>query len=491
MSEETLETPTIEPMIEGENEKTKLQQEVVIKDAGPCKKHVKVTIDRGSIDARIEGKISGLMVETPAHVPGFRPGKAPRKIIERKFFKEVASEVKTEVLLASLEQLADEQLISPLSPPDLDPYAVEIPETGPMIYEFDIEVRPEFDLPDYKNLKLRRPIHSFGEAEIVKEGRRLLERYGQVVPKEGDAPAVDTDDFVVVDMVLENNGKELNRLTEIQLRVEPRVALNDCVIEDFAKKMVGAKAGDVRELEIVFSQDLVDPNLRGMKLTGKFTVKEIKMVRVPDLSMDILTEFGVRSAEQFHELVNVRLEQRLAYVQRQTVRAQVFTQLAGGKEWDLPQDLLERQARRTLQRKVIEMRSGGMSEDQILARRRVLENDAVRSTQAALKEHFVLQKVAELEKLEIEDSDIDSEIDRIADQNNESPRKVRARMEKDDLLEPLATELLERKALDLVLSTAVYEDYELTPAERTEGDASSAEASAAPVSENTENVGNG
>ena len=75
----------------------------------------------------------------------------------------------------------------------------------------------------------------------------------------------------------------------------------------------------------------------------------------------------------------------------------------------------------------------------------------------------MLQKIAEVEKLEIEDADIDAEIDEIADRSGESPRKVRARMEKEDLIEALATELLERKALDLVLKEATYDDYEMNP----------------------------
>ena len=160
----------------------KLPQQVEISDAGPCKKHVKVTVERAAIDGRIDEKFTDLMVENPAQVPGFRPGKAPRKIIERKFAKEIAGEVKNEVLMASLEQLAEDNMLSPLSPPELDPAAVVIPEAGPMVYEFDIEVRPEFDLPDYKGLKLRRPTHAFTDAEVEKESRRLLERYGTIVP---------------------------------------------------------------------------------------------------------------------------------------------------------------------------------------------------------------------------------------------------------------------------------------------------------------------
>jgi trigger factor len=467
----------------------KLPQQVEITDAGPCKKHVKVTVDRAAIDGRMDEKFSDLMVEHPAQVPGFRPGKAPRKIIERKFGKEVAGEVKNEILMASLEQLAEENLLSPLSPPELDPAAVVIPDEGPMVYEFDIEVRPEFDLPDYKGLKLRRPTHTFTDAEVAKEAKRLLEPYGTIVPKDGP---VALDDLVTADLVIKGpDGKEVNKLSEVRFKVEKRLALSDGVAENFGKQIAGAKPGDTRTVDITLSQDLANEAMRGKKVRADFTVKDVKTVRLPELTPDVLADFGVRTPEQFNELVRTRLERYLEYVQRQAARQQVLQKLAGDAKWDLPRDLLTRQARKTMARKVMEMRSAGMTDEQIVGRRRLLEQDAVRSTAAALKEHFVLQKIAETEKLEIEDADVDAEIDRIADQTGESPRKVRARMEKEDLIEALATELLERKALDLVLSTAEYEDYELTPAETDEGEVATVDAQAAPQAEGETPTGNG
>ena len=89
------------------------------------------------------------------------------------------------------------------------------------------------------------------------------------------------------------------------------------------------------------------------------------------------------------------------------------------------------------------------------------EQDVLQSTALALKEHFVLQKIAEVEKIDVDDDDINDEIERIADQNDESPRRVRARLEKEDLLETLAAEIIERKALDLILDSAEYEDVPL------------------------------
>lgn len=441
-------------------EMKKLPQQVEISDAGPCRKHVKVTIERVAIDALIEEKFSDLMLKNPAQISGFRPGKAPRKIIERKFKNEVYGEAKTQLLMASLEQLAEDSTLSPLSPPELDPASVLIPEDGPMVYEFRIEVRPEFDLPSYKNLKVKKPVHDFTDAEIAKEGDRLLEPYGSLVPKDGVVALFDT---ITVDAVIKDGDKELNKVNEIALKVEKRLALSDGVAQDFGSQMAGAKVGDTRTVDITLSQEVGTESLRGAKVQAVFTVKEIKATRKPELTEALYENFGVRNAEQYSEYVRARLNRFMEYTQRNAARASVFDTLAKDAKFDLPQDLLVRQARKTLQRRVMEMRSSGMNDEQILGRQRVLEQDVIRTTAAALKEHFVLQKIAEIEKLEIEDEDIDAEIEAIADRSGESPRKVKARMEREDMLEALATELLERRALETVLATAEYEEYPFDP----------------------------
>jgi trigger factor len=443
-------------------EGAKLQQTVEISDVGPCKKHIKVVVNRDAIDARFNDKYTELVRDISAPINGFRPGKAPRKVIERRFRSSVEEQVRTEVLMASLEQLATDFQIAPLSPPDLDPNSVEIPETGPLSYEFDVEVRPEFDLPSYRGLKLKRQVKQFTPADIEREQRRLLEPAGQVVPKEGADATVALDDFIIADVVIRDGERELNNLKEIRVRVQKQLALGDGLAEEFGKTLIGAKAGDERTVAIKLSESLEQESLRGKEVQATFKINDIKYVRLPELTTDILHEFGVRNEDQFQELIATVLERRLEHEQRQSFRDQVLGLLTQGVKLDLPQDLLIRQSKRVLARRVMEMRSAGMTDEQILGRRRVLEQNVVRSTAVALIEHFVMQKIAELEKIEIEEADIDAEIERIADRSGESARKVRARMEKDDLIEALAAEVLERRALDLVLASAEYEEVAAT-----------------------------
>ncbi|HZY89863.1 MAG TPA: trigger factor family protein, partial [Gemmataceae bacterium] len=229
------------PPPEGEEKKpAKLHQAVELRDVGPCKKHIKVTVDRKDINARLGEKFSELVAD--ANVAGFRPGKAPRKLVERRFQKDVGDQVKTEVLLASLEQLAEDHDIAPLSAPNIDPSNIQMPEDGPLVYEFEVEVRPQFDLPNYKGLKIRRPVHTFTDEEVAEQERRLLAPYGQVVPKpEGDAQI---GDVLVTDVTTRDGDRVLSTIKESQLRVEKQLAFKDGIAEKFGEEVKGAKAGD-------------------------------------------------------------------------------------------------------------------------------------------------------------------------------------------------------------------------------------------------------
>jgi trigger factor len=441
-----------------DDEAKKLHQTVEIKDIGPCKKHIRVAVERKDIDERMNEKFSELVPD--ANVAGFRPGKAPRKLIEARFSREVGDQVKTEVLLASLQQLAEDHDVAPLSSPDIDPATIELPKEGPLVYEFDVEVRPQFDLPNYKGLKLKRPVHTFTDEEAGQEERRLLAPYGQVVPKPDGVAEV--GDVLVADVTIRDGGRQLGSMKESQFRVEKQLAFKDGLAGRFAEQVRGARAGDKKTVDVTLSSAVADPSLAGKTVQAVFDVKDVKTLRLPELTHEFLHTFGVHTPEQFHELIRVYLQRRLEYQQRQSAREQVLAHIAAAATWELPEDLLRRQARNAMNRRVMEMRADGISEEETAARTRLMQQDVLRTTALALKEHFVLQKLAEVEKIEVSDEDLDEEIERIAVQNDESPRKVRARLEREDLLEALAAEMIERKALDLILDSAEYEDVPLT-----------------------------
>lgn len=450
----------------------KLSQEVEVKDVGPCKKHIKVSVSRDDISARMGEHFKTLVKDSS--VAGFRPGKAPRKIVERRFSKEIGEQVKNEILLASLEQLAEDHDIAPLSPPDLNPNSIAVPENGPMVYEFDVEVRPQFDLPSYKGLKLIRYVHTFTKDEIETQKKTFLEPIGK---KEDKAdPKASEGDFITIDAVINDGENKIGEIKDLEIRVNKQLAFRDGVAEKFLEQISGAKPGDSRKIDIKLSSVVANEAMAGKVVVGNVTLKAVKELKLPEVNEETLGLFGFKNADQLTELSESVLKRRLEYQQRQSARSQVLEQIAGSANWELPQDLLRRQAKKTLARRVMEMQSNGLSDNEINARVRLMQQDVLQSTALALKEHFVLQKIAEVEKLEVSDDDIESEIEHIARQNDESPRRVRARFEKEDLIEALAVEVIERKALDLILDSAEYSEKPLEGAEDLKTETAEAEA---------------
>ena len=125
----------------------KMSLSVDIQAAGPCRKHVRVQVPRADIDHFFNDVVKDLV--SSAAVPGFRQGRVPRSLVEKKFKKEVGEQVRQKVLMQSLQQLGEDHKLDAINEPDLDVESLDLPETGDFVYEFDVEVRPEFDLPNY------------------------------------------------------------------------------------------------------------------------------------------------------------------------------------------------------------------------------------------------------------------------------------------------------------------------------------------------------
>ncbi len=437
----------------GEEAPFKMSLVVDIKDAGPCKKHVRVTIPRGDLDHFYNEAVKDLV--TTAAVPGFRTGHVPRKLVEKRFRKEVGEQVRQKVLMQSLQQLGEDHKLDAINEPDLDVENLVLPEEGDFTYEFDIEVRPEFDLPNYAGLSIKRPMRAITDADVDAYLDNYLAQFGQLVPHDGPAEA---GDYVLAELRFESNGTELGRPVEKQIRIRPTLRFADAEVAGFDKLMKGVRQGDKREVKSKISVEASKVELRGEPVTIHFEIKDVQRLRLPELNQEFLDQLGVESEAGLRQEVREALERQVTYEQRQATRRQVLEKITASANWDLPESLVKRQVENALHREILEMQQAGFTDEQIRARQNELLQRQISMTRQALKEHFVLDKIATQEKLEVSPHDKDVEIAFMAMQRGESPRKVRARLEKTGLIENLEAQILERKAVDVVLQKAVFQD---------------------------------
>jgi len=439
-------------------ESQSLNLEVAVESPSACQRHLKVSIPRADIDRYFEEAVGNMMGE--AQVPGFRAGRAPRKLVQSHYKSELKDKIKGNLLMDSMAQVTEDEELSAISEPDFDFEAIELPDEGPMTFEFDIEVRPDFDMPNWKGLKLERPEKKFGKKDIDAHLVRLLE--SQAVAKDSDDPA-DLDDIVVASAKFSLDGKEVASLDETDLRVRNQLSFNDGTLEGFGKLVKGAKAGDKKSGKLKVSAQAADEELQGKEVDVEFTVAGVKRLAPPELTKDIMSRFGFENEGELRDAVEDELKRQLQYHQNRAVRDQITKSLTESADWELPPELLKRQAGRELNRAVMELRSSGFSDEQIRAHVNEIKQNSETTTATALKEHFILERIAEEQELEATDEDYDREIMLIAMQSNESPRAVRARIEKQGMMDGLRNQIVERKAIEQIESEAKFKEVDFKP----------------------------
>ncbi len=431
-----------------------LDLKVQIDKTGACERHVTVTVAREDINRYLNDAYSEMM--GTAAVPGFRPGRAPRKLVESRYRSEVADQVKGNLLMDSMEQVTREHELAAISEPDLDPQAVEIPEEGPLTFEFDLEVRPEFAVPQWKGLTIERPVREFNDDDVTARLKNLLAEHGRLVPHDGPA---EVGDYIVTRLAFRHGDEELAHSDEEVIRIRPELSFRDGTIKKFDKLMKGVKAGDSKQTEVVVTADAPNESLRGQKVTAVFDIHEVKKLELPKINSALLERLGGYESEaELRDAVRDGLKRQLDYEQQRRAREQITAALTEAADWELPPALVQRQSQRELQRTVLELQRSGFSGEEIRASENELRQNSMESTRRALKEHFILERIAEDQEITDAPEDHDAEIALIASQSGESPRRVRAQIEKRGMQDALRNQIVERKVIERILGEAQFKD---------------------------------
>ena len=436
----------------------RMSLEVDISDTGPCQKHVVIKVPRKDIDT-FHGLAVGELIGT-AEVPGFRKGYVPAQLVAKRFRRELADEVKQKLLIGSLEQLAEDHDLDPINEPNIDVDMIEIPDEGDFEYEFDVEVRPDFDLPDYKGLKINRPVREVTDGDTDDYLQQFLLQYAHLHEHDG---AAEPGDAIVVDLEFAHDGETLRTIEGQVLHLWPVLRFRDAQLDGFAELMTGVKAGEERTTELTVAIEAENVAMRGEAIALTLKVESVKQTHAPDLDEELLDRLGFDDEAALREALKSSLERQAEFQQRQATRSQVLEQITESADWELPEELVSKQTENALRREILEMQQAGFTTPEIQARENEIRQNAVSTTRQAMKEHFVLDRIAETEELEITNEDLEAEIQLMAMQSGESPRRLRARLIKSGMIENLEAQVRERKSIDIILEHAEFNDTEAEP----------------------------
>ena len=444
----------------GKKEKTEETKEaiknvVTITDAGPCKKKIEIEIPAEAIHAKLDGKYQELRRD--AEIPGFRKGRAPIRLLEKRFGTDVGNQVKLELLVAASEEAIKDNEINTLGEPDIDHETIELPEEGPMKVEFEVEVRPEFDLPDLEGIKVEKPKVEVTDEQVAEEVNALRKRAGVWTPKEKGGAAV--DDQVVADVVLITEGAaDHDKRENIEIPVRKTGFVAGVPVEDLDKLLKGAKHGDEKKTIVEIPQTFFNEELRGKKIDLTIEVKEVKTMEPAEMNDDFFKRLGIDDEADLNDKIREQIAAQAEQQASAAMSSQVHDYLRDKIDFDLPSDIVADQSVSILQRQYTNMLMQGMGKEQVDEQMDQLKASSEEQAAEQLKMYFIMDKLADKFEVEVTEEEINGQIAYAAAMRGRRPEKMREELARDGSLAQMTLQIREQKCIEKILEKASVKD---------------------------------
>lgn len=443
----------------------KPEQTVTVEDAGPALKRLNIEIPESRIKSKIEEGFDQLKNE--AQLPGFRRGRAPRRLIERRFGDSIRGDVKAQMLSEAYSQAIEEHDLQVIGEPDVkDVENIELPESGPLSFQVEVEIAPTVELPPFEELTVTQPSAEVSDEDVTSELERLRETFGRMTPVEDTA--VQADDFVVADVHVyagEDAGDDAEEITHqpganIMVAGESREYrghVAGIVVDDLGKRLAGKKVGDTERISMTGPTSHEDDRVKNQPITIAIQIEQVQRLE-PAPVEDILQQMGMESEDDLKQRIRQMLEQRKQQEQQQKMHEQITDQLADRVELELPEGLTSRQAERLLQRRRMELAYQGKSEQEVEQEIAEMRSSSEEDARRELKLYFVLEQAARDLEIEVSQQELNGQIAMMAMQQGRRPEKLRQEMQQRGELEQMYLQQRERKTLDQILEKAKVTD---------------------------------
>ncbi len=340
-----------------------------------------------------------------ARIPGFRPGHVPPSIIRQRFSQDIQNDVVDALVPRYFRKETERLGLIPVSQPRVTDLHAH--EGEAMHFKASFEVMPEIKVEGYKELRAEHPQISVTEQEVEESLKSLQEQKATFSPIEGRTIA--DGDYAQVSLdgtpKRDEEGAKPVHMDDVLVEIGGKNTM-----PEFTANLRGAAPGDERVFEVNYPQDFSDERLRGKTFTYRVKVNAIKQKALPELNDDFSKELGEFSEALVERQIDVRLERGLRALAAQGMRSEDM------KKMDL-------------------------------ARVRVGQREqALQEVKASL----LLEKIADQEKIDVGDEEIDREIEALAGQTNQAPDAIRARLTRDGALDRIRNRIRNEKALDFL-----------------------------------------
>lgn len=427
---------------------------IEVKSGGPCRKVLQVQAGWEDIKADCEDVVAAFVAQ--AEVPGFRRGKAPRAIVERRFRRGIDEEARNHLTGRCYRQAVVQEQLKPLAIVDVAEVSLRKGEFFSM--KVTIDVAPEFTLPQYHKIPVKAATAAVSDAEVEEAYRRLLDRFARFEDVTAPRPVV-KGDLVLLDYSGTFDGKAMDSAApdsrDVAAGRDAWVLLDTPeFLPGFTDGIAGMSVGETKAVAVAFPPDYHVKSVAGRNASYLVTVKQLREKRPAEINEAFLKAAGVDSESALKQRVRDQMLQAATERDLGQRREQIARFLLAETKIDVPPSVVEQELQLTVRNMVRHLVAQGGTREQIAENRASIMDAATRTSLDRVKLGYILSRIADEEKLEVTEDEVDARLKAMAPQFGADPAQLRALLEKRNGLEGLKAEMREEKAMALVMENA-------------------------------------
>ena len=413
----------------------------------PTKREISVEIPAEDVARETEALVD--KYRKIAKIPGFRKGHVPASIIRQRFAEDLKTDVAETLVPRFFRREAEKQGLTPVSQPQVTD--LHIHDGEPLRFKASFEVMPVINVEGYKDLRADRPEITVTDEEIQQTLDGVREQQATYDPVEGRTLA--DGDYAQASF----EGKPKNN--EGDAAAQP-VRMDEVLIEiggkntipEFSAHLRGASAGEERTFDVVYPEDTPDKRLAGKTFVYSVKIQAIKLKRLPELDDAFAKELGeFENIEQVRKQIRENMDAERRHAAEREAKDKLVAELVKRNDFEVPESLVERQIDVRLERGLRALAAQGMKVEDLkkmdFPRLRAGQKD---QALADVKASLLLERVADVEKIEVSDDEVNQEVQALAQQSRQSEDAVRSKLNEDGGLERIRNRVRSEKTLNFL-----------------------------------------
>ncbi len=382
-----------------------------------------------------------------ARLPGFRAGHVPASIIRQRFKEDLKSDVVEALVPRYFRKEAEKLGMIPVSQPRVTD--LHIHDGEPLRFKASFEIMPEIKVEGYKELRAAHPEIVVKDEEVEEALNSVREQHATFTSVEG-RPLADGD---FAQSSMDGRPKDADDKTQPVHMDEVLIEIGGKnTVPEFTENLRGANAGDEKSFEVSYPEDSNDKRLAGKTFVYTVKIQAIKQKSLPELNDDFAKELGeFTSVDQVRKQIRDNMEAERKHTAEREAKDKLVAELVKRNDFEVPESLIDRQIDLRLERGLRALAAQGMKMEDMkkmdLPRLRAGQRDqAVQDVKSSL----LLERIAELEKIDAGEDEVNHELEALAQQTKQTPEAVRARLTQDGGLDRIRNRIRSEKTLDFL-----------------------------------------